>query len=910
MKMLPILVLASSLASASASAVTIDSPEVGQFFKLPSWAPAAVDSEHTPGSPDTVVDVYTNVVKTTEWKFGAIRWFPSNSMYAASFTPTNAVQPTYVKGSGWNLSASLASLARIVPQSEGSNSYSAPGGSVVAADEGAGSLTISVHYSATRQVNGQWYSITTDFYWTLTAAKQEVEPVNTGRKAVRPVRLVPEMFSSLYSSFEAYYERAYYSCCGERNAWDADIYGPTTDDHLFRFDLPDDPEYGAFWCEFQYTSITNNRPDDPLEREPCTNRTILTRRLVDGENVLRLAESVHGSLYSDQRAFPKIFVERPGWQDLTEYQSTSIPYYLIWSSTVFDSMGLTRDFPALEWRRDPITPTSEEYWSRTYTGWRDLAYVSTSCNFDWSSRGSYYKTIPRMMFERVNFGEPPFDDDWQYGGPMPEEITSPLTNVTEEVLAHPYGDRSLITNAIDVTRRLNLSKIGQLNQALACLDRTYYVPQEFPQFFGTREGAKGFRWYEGELYEVPLTGQILSDSAGKWFIKVDGYPVVAQPEFVSASNTTWTSNFTSEYAVVYTDPTHSGLETYNSVMEVRTDRYSSDWIPLSSWSSCNFPLGLVIDEISRAFPHSPDSVYTFDVFPGLLYEYLGRLYLDGLVYPQGGEGYPYVIPVAAWDAPVAIRCRAYASYWRSYEYAATWNGIMDAGALASYPGDFSRAGECDFMSLLSAACVSGTKEHPVSSAVPWPLRYSASHYAYHSWLSGYKTRSDRYTSAVSYRANLVNRANDLCGKCTAYADARVGENWNAPLAMIPMSDGDVSDWLSHLKTDDEVTVEPPTLEIGFSIDWITMGTDDAGEMWFLSAGFYDPSGNPVEVPIDDPWQYMVTGPGPDLDLKIGVEDGHGVIDVEEHYGFLSNGRQSGCAKVDWNWNCLRLNKDE
>ena len=901
MKMLPILVLASSFASASASAVTIDSPEVGQFFKLPSWAPAAVDSEHTPGSPETVVDVYSNAVKTTEWEFGAIRWFPSNSYYAVSFTPTNAVQPTYVKGRGWDLSASLESLARIVPRSEGSNSYSAPGGSVVAADEGAGSLTISVHYSATRQVNGQWYSITTDFTWTLTAKKQETEPVNTGRKAVRPVRLVPEMFSSFYGTLEAYYERAYYSCAGERNVWDVDIYGPLKADHLFRFDLPDGAQstLTAFWCEFQYHSWTNCTADWP---EASTNRTILTRRLVDGDNVQRLATAVHG--YGDwDHHFPQIYVDRPGWQNLEEYASTLSPKYLVWSSTIFDALGLADGFPELNWTRFPLTSTTTNDWSRVFTGWRDLAWDSRAVRFDWSLT-YYYKTIPRLMFERVNFGEPPFDDVHDYGGPMPEEITSPLEAVTEEVLAHPYGDRSLITNAIDVTRRLNLSKLGQLNQALACLDRTYYAPQEYPKLFGTSQGVRGYRRYESAPYEVELAGDFHIDS--DWHITVASQVDVPQPAFTFASTNAWASNYTSEYAVAYSDPSHSWLFPDNNIDAVYDQ---VQWVDYGYWRYSEF---LLRDFIIVAENMGPG---VYDVkngpfqcvppaIPGGRNSVVFDVYLQNRDTGENSE----IIATPGWDAPLKVRCRASASYERSYECSETTEAITTNGVPMAYPGEYSRAGECKFTSLLAVAGVTGNKDYPVQSSSPWRLAYSRAYDYQNYWTSGYKTYADEYVNAVEYRAMLRNRAGNAMARCAELVAGAVGARWNNPAMMIPMSDADVARWLGHLKTD--VTVGVAGGDGGWDVEWIRIEGDSEGGAQFAAAGYYDGAGNMIELPIYDPDTYTVGGPSITLTLDVSAEPQYRTIDVPEHYGALSNGKQSGCARVDWSWNCLRLNKDE
>ena len=889
----------------AASAVTIDSPEVGKFFKLPDWAPAEVDSEHTPGSPETVVDVYSNAVKTTEWDFGAIRWFPSNSMYAVSFSPTNAVQPTYVKGRGWDLSASIGSLARIVPDAEGSDTYTAPGGSVVAADEGAGSLTISVHYHAARKVDGVWQDLQTDFTWTLTAKKQEVSPVNTGRKAVRPFRLVPERFSSFYATFEAYYERLYYMNCGSRNVWNESEWGPRTADHLFRFDMPTNyPEHSSFY-------------------EPQTNRTVRTRRLIESDNLVRFYEHVR-----DMDAW--YWPERPSWSNY---------HYAAWrSTTVFDDMGLSVEWPNLILWGAPgsvLGQLTSEQWERTMLTFEDVRKAppdpTRTFQLDWTTGGDWFSNA-RGAWDQVNFGEPPFNDsviyDWMLR-PSFTDLEKSVTNTTEDVLAYPWGDRSLVTNDFITTRRLIPGSWGRANQVLACYDRSYYSPPfENMSVTGAYQRAEQSRQYlrtGKEPIVVSVGGDFYEDGQGGLYAVARGsasIPAPTRDDMIGEYTNVTTEAVSRQYPVAYSSPTDAGGEVWLDE--------SSYYSPDDLWAFA--PLDHIADATIQYIPAGQER----ECFPGELYVFVGCW--DGIarfghsigiwtgsemVYAQGRIGLSPV-PIARFGVGYTME--------KSHENVQI--GRLDQSTIGDpVPGDFSRVAGggfddpgCSLHILLSSAIGSGKENSPVSAdtPVPSPLSYyEFMHGSYarddDQWLSRYIAYTSKYSDATGYRDAIDEAYSKIWTQCSSKVDEALGPRWRDSARMTAIGEDEVMYVFSGL-----------SITNGMRIGWHFEGN----------------GGNYLDLP-DSPWpnQILISVTVRNFDgqfaeiVKItymDIESGETVeatdettialarvrtiadwytVDIpghhyEQSHGAISDGKLWGIARVDWSWNCLRLNKDE
>lgn len=892
--------------SIAASAATISSPEVGQFFKLPGWSPTAVDSEHTPGSPETVVDVYTNVVKTTEWRFGPVQWFEPGSLRSVDFVPTNAVQPTYVSGRGWDLGPSLSSLSGVVPPSEGSNWYSAPGGSVVEAGEGADSLTVYVRYTAARRVGGVMYSIEMNFNWTLTAAKRETEPAYAG-KGVRPFRLVPEMFSSFYATFEAYYERLYYTSCGSRNVWDVSEWGPRNPDHLFWFGHTN-------WYHSSFY-------------EPQTNRTVRTRRLVESDNILRMYGWIR-----DMRGWYR--PERPSWSN---YHNSAFI-----STTVFDDMGLSVGWPDMSSWGSPDTVLGQlntYQWERTLLTFEDVREAvpdrDRTFQLDWST-GYIWGSFARGAWDAVNFGEYPFYDSAVYDTmlrPGFADHEKAVTNTTEEVLAYPWAERSLVTNDFIATRRLIPGSWGRANQVLACYDRSiYFPPFENMVVTGAYQQAERNRFYVrgGDPIRVAVYPRFYDEGGEFPYVIANGsvsIPVPSSDE-MSGEYTNVTSEAVSrQYPVAYSSPTSArGDVSLDESLYLAPDDM---WAFVSLYS--------ILDSMN-AIPISGE----VECYLGENYIYLG-LAGDGaawfsnsalLRFPDGRTEFDSTLFPFAGD-PEAWFGASY-SMLKSHENVQV--SRLDKSTIGDpVPGNFSRVSGggsdepgCSLHFLLSSAVGAGKNGSYVSADVPVPsllTYYEFMHGLYHrdddQWTSGYMAYTSRYGNETRYRDVVDEAYSRVWAKCSTGVDAALlGPGWRDSEGMTAIGDDEVRGVFSGL-----------SITNGTRIGWHFDPVGGLGHIDFPGSPWPNQVLVSVTVTKDTPTSssiritkitcqdvvsfnvFDVTDEESIAQARLQTFRNWYSVEVPGHEtkkspGAISDGRVWGAAKVDWNWNCLRLNKDE
>lgn len=783
--------------SLAASAVTIDSPEVGQFFKLPSWAPAAVDSEHTPGSPETVVDVYSNAV-------------------------------------------------------------------------------------------------------------------NTGRKAVRPFRLVPERFSSFYATFEAYYERLYYTSCGSRNVWDVSEWGPRNPDHLFRFDMP------------------TNSPDHSSFYEPQTNRTVRTRRLVESDNLVRMYEGIR-----DMHAWNRPW--RPSWSN---YHNSAFI-----STTVFDDMGLSVDWPENSVWGGPgnvLGQLTSEQWERTMLTFEDVRKAppdpTRTFQLDWTTGGDWFSNA-RGAWDQVNFGESPFNVSEIYDRmlrPSFTDLEKSVTNTTEEVLAYPWGDRSLVTNDFIATRRLIPDSWGRANQVLACYDRSYYSPPfENMSVTGTYQRAEQSRQYlrtGKEPIVVTLGGNYYADGGSggpSLYVLATGFaevPVPTLDDKTGEYTNLTVESVSRQYPVAYSSPTDAGGGVYLD----ESDYFHPDdlwsFVGVYVLADETLPYMASSDEVECYFG---ESFFFEGCWDGTAYFFFD---IGGL--SPGGEPWFGVGRCGFRPYPSA---QFGASYTMVKSHENVQIGRLDQSTIGDpVPGDFSRvSGDsqhpgCSLHFLLSSGVGTGKDGSPVFADVPVPSPlsyYEFMHGSYHrdddQWTSRYRTYTSKYIDASGYRDAIDEAYSRVWTQCSSKVDEALGSLWRNSARMTAIGEDDVTEVFGGLFVTNGMKIAARfSGEGGGYLDlpgspWpnqtiisLTVRREEVGGVGFAvvtKMTYRDlASGEVIETDDED----VIGGAS-----VRAIKDWY-TLDLPAHPlhgaspGAISDGKLWGISRVDWNWNCLRLNKDE
>ena len=186
--------------------------------------------------------------------------------------------------------------------------------------------------------NLTWYTYvgSTNYHYSATACQKDVYDVSSlysGRELFKPKssRFDSIARSALLASYEAYYERLYYASQGQRNEWDPDDWGETSDPQQFDFNPVND------------LIVTTSRfhPSYPTNAFEMVNEEVLrpvpaSHRLLDADNITNL-------IYSVCDLFPAL-VQADGLED-----ETDDPYPRIMDARpfVFRPHWLTdqRDYP-------------------------------------------------------------------------------------------------------------------------------------------------------------------------------------------------------------------------------------------------------------------------------------------------------------------------------------------------------------------------------------------------------------------------------------------------------------------------------------------------------------------------------------------------------------------------------------
>lgn len=219
----------------------------------------------------------------------------------------------------------------------------------------------------------------TNYHYSATACQKDVYDVSSlysGRELFKPKssRFDSIARSALLAPYEAYYERLYYASQGQRNEWDPDDWGETSDPQQFDFNPVND------------LIVTTPRfhPSYPSNAFEMVNEKVLrpvpaSHRLLDADNITNI-------IYSVRDLFPAL-VQADGLEDKTDD-----PYPRIMDARpfVFRPHWLTdqRDYP-----RD------DYFGARLW--WASTIPPPVSTQLIWGSNGDHVESTTIDLFPEI-----------------------------------------------------------------------------------------------------------------------------------------------------------------------------------------------------------------------------------------------------------------------------------------------------------------------------------------------------------------------------------------------------------------------------------------------------------------------------------------------------------------------------
>lgn len=222
------------------------------------------------------------------------------------------------------------------------------------------------------------------------------------------LRIDATSLAAVNACFEGFCERSYYFSEGFADQWDEDEYGPK-DRKLFWFKPGPVFDYG-------------------------TNRTITTARFVDTDNLIDLAHALSTYELGIEDATT---ANRPSWD-----AGRSVETRRFWSSSSFGPFlgDIAFALPSYErWTTDPLRSFTEDDFKAVAASWGAFARNRTD-PLSWTSRGAEfpYKPFMRTVFDRLHFGQPPFDSEMTYDPVVPPTWTS--TNTVMDAASSVWGE--------------------------------------------------------------------------------------------------------------------------------------------------------------------------------------------------------------------------------------------------------------------------------------------------------------------------------------------------------------------------------------------------------------------------------------------------------------------------------------
>ena len=394
--------------------------------------------------------------------------------------------------------------------------------------------------------NLTWYTYvgSTNYHYSATACQKDVYDVSSlysGRELFKPKssRFDSIARSALLASYEAYYERLYYASQGQRNEWDPDDWGETSDPQQFDFNPVND------------LIVTTPRfhPSYPTNAFEMVNEEVLrpvpaSHRLLDADNITNI-------IYSVRKLFPALvqadrlddetdvpfsrimdarpFVFRPHWlTDQRDYPRND--YFgarLWWASTIpppVSKQPIWREGSKVSYIESTTIDLFPEIgnWQTVdelYTAGVPFACYATTLDMlsggdNFSPSGYYYDGPCFNLFQSVQS-----DSLSAYDGRLHDinifdvhGLTVPgfLTNCYPRAAASVPNRQDAYDRYVDVgtdthiSRRMVPGRLDLVNQLLSVMDRTIMIPSM--HITSTNETHAWRHWcnYQGDRLTVKV----------------------------------------------------------------------------------------------------------------------------------------------------------------------------------------------------------------------------------------------------------------------------------------------------------------------------------------------------------------------------------------------------------------------
>ena len=352
----------------------------------------------------------------------------------------------------------------------------------------------------------------TNYHYSALAcsnAEYEVSGLYPGRELFKPKssRFDSVARSALLASYEAYYERLYYASQGQRNEWETDDWGETSEP--WRFDFNPTNSLVATRPRFRPNYPTNdfeNAEDGPLRPIPAS------RRPTDADNIASLIGHVR-DLFPVVLEVPALtsatnppdyvldarpFVFRPHWlTDSRDYPpGDAFGSRLWWASTV-PPPAMTQEVWGVDRKIVSSTlglfPAIDEFTSLDVL-WSDgvsfscyattLDMLADSVKFDCAGR---LASPPCLELFRAVVADCPSAHQWFideitpfdfHGMTVPDFLTNAYSRAAASVpnREDAFSRYVDVGTATDVVRRMVPGRLDLVNQLLSVMDRTISIP--------------------------------------------------------------------------------------------------------------------------------------------------------------------------------------------------------------------------------------------------------------------------------------------------------------------------------------------------------------------------------------------------------------------------------------------------
>lgn len=414
----------------------------------------------------------------------------------------------------------------------------------------------------------------TNYHYSALAcsnAEYEVSSLYPGRELFKPQasRFDSIARSALLGSYEAYYERLYYASQGQRNEWDTDDWGETSEPWRFDFNPTNSlvatrPRFRPHYPDKDF-EIFAGVAGDLLRPVPAS------RRLTDADNIAQFVKHVRDIFppfvsaealdYNESVPRPEVldarpFVFRPHW--LTDHQSyprgDRFGARLWWASTI-PPPASTQLVWSIDYSGRYVESTTLGLFPEIDRKTIDELYVdgvpfscyATTLNMLDSGDNFLTETYDNgpcfNLFQAVAAADQNALDDsrlWNISHFWAHGMTVPgfLTNAFPRAAAFVPNRQDAFARYVDVgtdthvTRRMVPGRLDLVNQLLSVMDRTIMIPS-----MHVTSTNKTHAWlhscrYEGDesTFEAKWNGDSWVISGFKKYHYLSGTPTLTGEE--------------------------------------------------------------------------------------------------------------------------------------------------------------------------------------------------------------------------------------------------------------------------------------------------------------------------------------------------------------------------------------------